>query len=226
MSSVTGSATDRSSRLCWCWPLLLVGLAAGMAHAINLGSDLLEYVQEEFGSGARQRLTDWEELVAEHRDMPEASQVQVVNRFFNQRAFVSDQQHWGHEDYWATPVEFLATDAGDCEEFANAKYMTLRAMGVPEKRLRVTYVDAVHLDQAHMVLAWYPEPGAEPLVLDNLVNHIQPASQRTDLKPVYSFNGTDLWLSRDERRDRRIGSADELEQWRRLRDRMLSLPAD
>lgn len=225
MNSVNGSATDPVSR-CWRWLLLLGILVAGLAYGINLGSDLLEYVQREFGSAARDRLTSWEELVAEYRDAPEASQVQVVNRFFNERAFVSDQQHWGREDYWATPVEFLATDAGDCEEFANAKYMTLRAMGVPEQRLRVTYVDAIHLDQAHMVLAWYPEPGADPLVLDNLVNHIQPASQRADLKPVYSFNGTDLWLSRDERRDRRIGSADDVEQWRRLRDRMLSLPAN
>ncbi len=203
--------------------VLMALLAAGLAQGIDLGRDLLEYAQKTYGDAARQRLTDWESLVAEYDSAPEARQVQVVNRFFNERAFVSDQQHWGREDYWATPVEFLATDAGDCEEFANAKYMTLRAMGVPERRLRITYVDAIHLEQAHMVLAYYPEIGGEPLILDNLMAQIQPASRRPDLKPVYSFNGTDLWLARDERADRRVGSADDVRQWRHLRNRMLNI---
>lgn len=206
--------------------LVMAVLITGLAHGIDLGQDLLEYVQREYGNAARQRLTDWDNLIEQHRGATETEQVVAVNHFFNKREFVGDIDHWGLKDYWATPVEFLATDAGDCEEFANAKYMTLRAMGVPEKRLRITYVDAIHLEQAHMVLAWYPEPNAEPLILDNLVNHIQPASRRTDLKPVYSFNGTDLWLSRDERSDRRVGSADEVQQWRHLRDRMLSITGD
>ncbi|MEQ6885061.1 transglutaminase-like cysteine peptidase [Salicola sp. Rm-C-2C1-2] len=206
--------------------LVMAVLLTGLAHGIDLGKDLLEYVQREYGNAAKQRLTDWDELIEQHRDVTETEQVLAVNHFFNKREFVWDIDHWGLRDYWATPVEFLATDAGDCEEFANAKYMTLRAMGVPEKRLRITYVDAIHLEQAHMVLAWYPDPNAEPLILDNLVNQIQPASRRTDLKPVYSFNGTDLWLSRDERSDRRVGSADEVQQWRHLRDRMLSITGD
>ena len=206
--------------------VLMALLMASLAQGIDLGSDLLEYVEREFGSTARERLTDWETLVSEHESSPEDRQIHVVNRFFNQRAFVSDQQHWGRQDYWATPVEFLATNAGDCEEFANAKYVTLRAMGIPEQRLRITYVDAVHLEQAHMVLAYYPGDGAEPLILDNLMTSIQPASRRTDLTPVYSFNGTDLWLARDERTDRRVGSADDVRQWRYLRNRMLNITND
>ncbi|MGM0451229.1 MAG: transglutaminase-like cysteine peptidase [Pseudomonadota bacterium] len=201
-------------------------LIAGLAHGIDLGRDLLGYIQDEYGTAARQRLTDWETLIDEHRKATEAEQILAVNRFFNQREFVGDIDHWGQRDYWATPVEFLATNAGDCEEFANAKYMTLRAMGVPEERLRITYVDAIHLEQAHMVLAYYPTSETDPLILDNLVDSIQPASQRTDLDPVYSFNGTDLWLTRDERADRRVGSADEVRHWRQLRNRMLSITGD
>lgn len=206
--------------------VLTVVLITGLAHGIDLGRDLLDYVQGEYGTAARERLTDWEALIDEHREATEAEQIVTVNRFFNQRAFVWDIDHWGRRDYWATPVEFLATNAGDCEEFANAKYMTLRAMGIPEERLRITYVDAIHLEKAHMVLAYYPRPGTDPLILDNLLDSIQPASQRTDLKPVYSFNGTDLWLARDARSDRRVGSADEVRQWRHLRNRMLNITGD
>ena len=45
----------------------------------------------------------------------------------------------------------------------------------------------------HMVLAYYPQPDADPLVLDNLTDEIRPASLRPDLKPVFSFNTEGLW---------------------------------
>lgn len=201
--------------------LLLALVAAG--NGLELGSRLLDYVEREYGDEARGRLEAWESLIERHQDAKEPVQLEAVNRFFNKRDFRSDLAHWGESDYWATPVEFLATDAGDCEEYANSKYMTLRALGVPDERMRITYVNARHLNQAHMVLAYYPEPGAEPLLLDNLVDSIQPASQRTDLKPVYSFNGSDLWLSRESREDRRIGNADDVAEWRHLRDRMMNI---
>lgn len=202
--------------------VLLLCLAAA-SNGLELGSRLLDYIEREYGDAARGRLEAWEALVEEHSDSVEPRQLEAVNRFFNKRRFRSDLAHWGESDYWATPVEFLATDAGDCEEYANSKYMTLRAMGVPDERMRITYVDARHLNQAHMVLAYYPEPGAEPLLLDNLVDSIQPASQRQDLTPVYSFNGSDLWLSREASKDRRIGTADDVAEWRRLRDRMIGI---
>jgi hypothetical protein len=81
------------------------------------------------------------------------------------------------------------------------------------------YVKALELNQAHMVLAWYVRPDADPLILDNLINDIKPASQRTDLEPVYSFNGSGLW-SRKAGQDKRIGEADKLSRWRDLNRRM------
>ena len=66
---------------------------------------------------------------------------------------------------------------------------------MPVHRLRLVYVRA-QLNggvQAHMVLAYYAAPEAEPLILDNLVSEIRPASRRPDLAPVFSFNGEGLW---------------------------------
>ncbi len=143
-----------------------------------------------------------------------------VNRFFNRLHFIDDTIHWQQEDYWATPVEFLASNGGDCEDFALAKYFTLRALGVPEERLALTYVKAVRLNRAHMVLTYYPEPGAEPLVLDNLTEAIQPASRRTDLLPVYSFNGAGLWLAKQRGRGKKVGESGRLSRWRQLLNRM------
>ncbi|MCE4554514.1 transglutaminase-like cysteine peptidase [Roseateles cellulosilyticus] len=126
----------------------------------------------------------------------ESLRLRDVNEFFNRRlAFRDDTVTWGVPDYWASPLEGLDKRAGDCEDYAAAKYFSLAASGVPTARLRMVYVRA-RLDGqslAHMVLAYYAQPGAEPLILDNLRPEVLPASQRPDLTPVFSFNTEGLW---------------------------------
>ena len=189
--------------------------------AFELSERLMNYVRSEFGDEAHGRLETWQSL---HNMASRAAvdrQLRLVNSFFNRVRFVSDIAHWGEEDYWATPVELLTTNGGDCEDFSIAKYLTLKSMGVPDEQLRIVYVKALELNQAHMVLAWYPEPDADPLILDNLINDIKPASQRTDLEPVYSFNGDGLWLNRSSGDSKRIGEAQKLAQWQSLNDRIV-----
>lgn len=155
------------------------------------------------------------------KNVDEAKKLESVNRFFNKVPFVSDWEHWGKADYWATPIEFLATNGGDCEDFAIAKYLTLRELGVPNERLRITYVKARTINQAHMVLTYYAVPDAEPLVLDNLNKNILPASQRHDLVPVYNFNGDHLWLAKElTGRGQLVGSSDRISLWNDMLKRL------
>jgi len=207
-----------SSRLLLALPFFLV---ATLALALEISASLLEYIESRFGEPARQRMELWESLVLEQQGAEELAQVKTVNRFFNQVHFVSDLKHWNQEDYWATPVELLATNGGDCEDYSIAKYLTLRALGVADDKLRITYVKSLELNQAHMVLAYYPTPDADPLILDNLDGEIRPASQRQDLEPVYNFNGDGLWLTRLKGRGKRIGDASKLERWVNLNDRLI-----
>jgi hypothetical protein len=44
-----------------------------------------------------------------------------------------------------------------------------------------------------MVLAYYAAPDAEPLVMDNLIGDVRPASRRPDLVPVFSFNSAGVF---------------------------------
>lgn len=201
--------------------LLPVLVLVSSVAAFEVSNRVLEYVQQEFGDEARGRLETWQGL----QDMAQSGsverQLKLVNSFFNRVRFVNDIKHWGEEDYWATPIEMLATNGGDCEDFSIAKYLTLRSMGVPDDQLRITYVKALELNQAHMVLAWYPTPDADPMILDNLINDIRPASQRPDLEPVYSFNGEGLWLNRMGGDNQRIGDAGRLSRWQDLNERLL-----
>jgi predicted transglutaminase-like cysteine proteinase len=147
------------------------------------------------------RMTIWQNLLDSAGSDSESAKLQRVNSFINRSVtFVDDQQSWGVEDYWATPAETLSRGLGDCEDFAIAKYFSLVRMGVPSEKLRLTFVKALKQNQAHMVLAYYPSADAQPLILDNLDPRIRPASERSDLLPVYSFNDLGVFLAKAPQR--------------------------
>lgn len=186
----------------------------------TLPEKLLDSMESQYGSQAKRRLVAWQTLIRDNAGPSDQEKLQIVNDFFNQMRFVGDVSQWKKVDYWATPVEFLSTGGGDCEDFALAKYFTLKALGVEESKLNMTYVKALKLNQAHMVVTYYPAPGSVPLVLDSLVPDIRPATERSDLLPVYSFNGTGLWLAKSRGQGEQVGSSDRLKRWQDLLRRM------
>jgi len=202
--------------------VLLLCAAVPVLTRLNfsLDEETLSQAEKEYGPGARKRLEAWVRLINEDQSTSDLEKLEKVNSFFNQLQFVDDILHWKQNDYWATPIELLASGGGDCEDFSIGKYFTLKGMGVPEEKLNMTYVKALRLNQAHMVITYYESPGAEPLVLDNLNKQIKPASQRKDLLPVYSFNGTNLWIAKQRGKGKMVGSSERLGQWKNLLERM------
>lgn len=151
---------------------------------------------QRMGPAALARTQALLQEITEVSSQDEETRLKAINTFFNRRIlYRDDQETWGVVDYWASPLETLAKGQGDCEDYAIGKYFSLLAAGVPGVKMRMVYVRAqVGAGiQAHMVLAYYPEPNAEPLILDNLVTEIRPASRRPDLTPVFSFNAEGLW---------------------------------
>jgi len=199
-----------------------VALSVAAAGSIVIDQAMLQGVEKKYGKAARKRVISWDDLMKTDPKTPEQEKLNLVNQFFNQMQFIDDILHWKKADYWASPVEFLGTNGGDCEDFALAKYFTLKELGVPVTRMRLTYVKAIKLNQAHMVLTYFETPASEPLVLDNLVGDIRPASRRKDLIPVYSFNGDGLWLSKARGRGKMVGKASKIKHWRDLMERMRS----
>ncbi|MDE3735455.1 transglutaminase-like cysteine peptidase [Pseudomonas resinovorans] len=199
-------------------PMLLVG-ALQADWDFTLISRRAESLYGPLGPG-KQRIDDWQAMLGRLAGVDERKQLEEVNRFFNAKLrFTDDIRLWGETDYWATPLQALRTGAGDCEDFAIAKYFSLRQLGVPSEKLRITYVKALRLNQAHMVLTYYASPGAMPLVLDNLVGVIRAADQRTDLLPVYAFNAEGLWLA-GSGGGKQVGDAKRLSRWQELLKKM------
>lgn len=202
---------------------LAAPLAAQPGFTIRVTPGLISAYTQKFGGGVSERIAGWVDFARDQKAAPriarlidtpgaELDALRTVNLYFKRIPFVQDPAHWGVEDYWATPAEMFASNGGDCEDYSLAKYFLLKELGVPVGRLRITYVKAIRLNQAHMVLAYYATPGAEPLILDNLEDAVRLASERPDLVPVYSFNDEDLVLVQGARK----GNPSVIRAWRDL----------
>lgn len=195
------------------------------SFGLDIEQSTLNKIEQTYGTAARERFIDWQHLINTASALSDADKLKSANDFFNQNtAFVEDKVLWNKEDYWATPTEFIARGAGDCEDYSIAKYFTLVKMGIDENKLRITYVKALVLNQAHMVLTYYESPSHIPLILDNLTPTIQSAVQRKDLEPVYSFNGSSLWLSRNKDAINPDSDSGQLSIWADLKERLLEVP--
>ena len=203
--------------------LLWVGVGVAVA-GVDIDRMLL-LASQRYGNAGAASVVAWREMLTMSSAEPEASKLKRVNTFFNQKVrFDDDSKIWGVADYWATPLEVLGRGEGDCEDFAIAKYVTLRLVGVPSSKMRLTYVKArlggpqSQIVQAHMVLSYYQAPEDEPLILDNLITDIRPASRRPDLTTVFGFNAEGLWVGGGA--PRVTQSSQRLSRWQSVLVRM------
>ena len=201
--------------------VLLCSSQLTVQSSIKFSETLFAAVSKRYNEDAETRVRNWQTLIDETKILALDEQLYRVNKFFNRVRFKDDLPLWGKSDYWATPIEFLGVNAGDCEDFTIAKYVTLIALGIPDEKLRLMYVTATRPRQAHMVLAYYPTKNAVPLVLDNINKRILPATRRSDLIPIYSFNGEGLWLAKEQGRGRQMQSSNNNKLWTDLQKRML-----
>ena len=197
-----GDARDAARAAAWLRATLVRLLATLALVALSVQAvdpDRILKSAQKYGPAAVANAKALQQAMASVTGKDDAAKIKAVNDFYNQRlAYVEDIDNWGQVDYWASPLESLGKGAGDCEDYAIGKYFTLTSLGVPHAKLRMVYVRASIAGApngfvAHMVLAYYPTPEAEPLVLDNLQPVIRLASERPDLAPVFSFNAEGLW---------------------------------
>ncbi|MDO8860513.1 transglutaminase-like cysteine peptidase [Haliea sp. E1-2-M8] len=206
----------------------IVALVLSCAMVLaNVDLDRMERLAlSRHGPNTAETVVRWRALISEISTLGETEKVERVNSFFNNLVrWRTDIEVWRQNDYWATPLETMARREGDCEDFSIAKYMTLLLAGVDVGKMRVTYVKAQiggaysNATEAHMVLAYYPTPSADPLILDNMISEVRPASRRPDLTPVFGFNSQGLWVGGAAAPATRDPGA-RLSRWRDLLQRM------
>lgn len=213
-----------------CWIVtscsLFFLIFGSFVSALDFDKLELGFVQK-YGAGAVSNFNAWHSMMLAIKDLKDEDKLKRVNEFFNRRVtWAVDQAIWGQADYWATPIETIGKGYGDCEDYAIAKYFSLINLGVPINKLRLVYVKAKvsnlanSTDQAHMVLAYYLTPQAEPLIMDNQITEIRPASRRPDLTPIFSFNSEGIYLGATGN-DEQSGKS-KLSRWQELLQRVQS----
>ncbi len=181
-------------------------------------------VKEKYGPKGLKRVQLWDRMLTKAKSKKILYKLKYVNDFFNKIPYRTDKRHWGKNDYWATPFEFMGTGAGDCEDYSIAKYFTLKKLGVPDEKLRIMYVKLIRkrtqYEESHMVLTYYDKPTSTPIVLDNVNKKLQLASKRPDLKPIYSFNAGGLWKAQNKGKSSKKVGANNLKSWTDLMNRI------
>jgi predicted transglutaminase-like cysteine proteinase len=207
---------------------LLVVCVWLIQQAASFNFDLLQQTAaQRYGPQGAAAIRDWQAALNDSKSSSETEKLRFINAYINGRvAFVDDMTVWSVNDYWATPLESLGRAKGDCEDYTIAKFFSLKYLGFPVAKLRLTYArariggPASTITQAHMVLAYYSSPDAEPLILDNLISEIRPASRRADLAPVFSFNNEGVWMASGQPSP--PGGSSGLTRWQDLLTRMKS----
>lgn len=134
----------------------------------------------------------WRSLLASTRSKSLRQQLEIINNWSNEHPYIEDTMNWGMEDYWETPLEFMAI-SGDCEDYAISKYYSLRALGVPSDKMRIMIVQDLNLGGIiHAILGVYD--GSELYILDNQIKQVTPALRIFHYRPVYGIN-EDAWWS-------------------------------
>jgi len=217
-----GFNVAQKARILLLCTITIVGNSPVANPAFNDFPKFASVLADRYGPSAIKRGNDLRQKLITLGTAPVVGQLQGVNQFFNQRVtWQSDVAIYGVSDFWATPAETLGKGKGDCEDFTIAKYVSLRHLGIPSEQLRLTYVRLQRpagRSQAHMVLAWYKEPGATPLILDNANPRVLPANERRDLKPVFSFNSDALWVG-ESSQTTDVAPSSRLSQWRQMINR-------
>jgi predicted transglutaminase-like cysteine proteinase len=159
--------------------------------AFTKWNDVLGRVKHNLMSSLDQKpVQDWLFFLNSLKGASKAQQIDAVNHYMNQIRFVSDANNYGQNDYWATPMEFLAK-GGDCEDYAIAKYVSLRALGFSKDELRLVIVNDKVMHAPHAMLAVYNEGQAK--ILDNQNPIVMNSAQITRYVPVYSISQAAWW---------------------------------
>lgn len=140
---------------------------------------------------AKPAVSAWLAEIERLRGLSEREQINGVNAFLNKIEYIEDVDNYGKTDYWATPVEFL-TRGGDCEDFAIAKYASLRALGFSEDQLRIAIVQDEIKKVPHALLVVYADSGS--FVLDNQDKNVETIASVNRYRPIFSINAANWWL--------------------------------
>jgi predicted transglutaminase-like cysteine proteinase len=138
--------------------------------------------------------SEWERFLDRLRGRDRWYQLTAVNHEMNKRPYVTDADNWGVEDYWESPGEFFAR-SGDCEDYAIAKFLSLKRLGWSDESMRLVALQDLNLNSVgHAVLV--VDYGGKTWLLDNQMQQVTETARVQHYRPVFSINESFWWHHR------------------------------
>ena len=145
----------------------------------------------EIAACALPQIVAWRAMVRRLDGAHPLTQMREVNSFINDIVpYREDSANYGLSDYWASPLEFLR-HAGDCEDFAVIKFMTLLELGFDNDDMRIVVVTDTVRNIGHAVLAVDFE--GRTYIMDSLFDVVVGQEGLRQYRPEYSVNLTHRW---------------------------------
>jgi predicted transglutaminase-like cysteine proteinase len=207
--------------------ILVSLLTSGQLLAVSYqpwSENVFTEIKKEYGEQAEKRMRYLQDIVLKNQDKSVEEKLVLVNDTMNNLPWIADEQHWKKADYWAPPIETIATFGGDCEDIAIAKWIMLRTLGVPGENLRLVFVNIKARNEYHMVLAYVGRidlPREERLestwILDNVNKKVKKAEDRKDLLAIYATDAQgNMVIFKNEGKDLKIAAVREKTKIRNL----------
>lgn len=116
------------------------------------------------------------------------ARIGVINRAVNLAVKPqSDRAHFGAIDVWSTPLMTFESGAGDCEDYAIAKFVALREAGMADEDLRLVIVHDRRINEDHAVVA--ARFNDKWLILDNRRMALLTDTQLAHMTPLLALHG-------------------------------------
>jgi predicted transglutaminase-like cysteine proteinase len=131
-------------------------------------------------------------IVNDAREQKGRARLELVNQRVNIAIrYMSDMAQWGVPDLWSPPLApdnsgSFSTGFGDCEDYAIAKYVALRAAGVPAPQLRVLLVHDNMARMDHAILAALDD--GHWLILDNRWTTLIEDTEAKQFVPIFALD--------------------------------------
>jgi predicted transglutaminase-like cysteine proteinase len=175
LAPITASVTSRDPEPTTADPAAIWSWAAMLSETSAKWADLQSRILAEKETLAACRSGDrpcpaaarrFLSIVEHARQREGRARLGEINRAINLSIRpMSDLAQYGVEDYWAAPLEALSSGAGDCEDYAIAKYVALEESGIAPADLQLEIVRDVKHKMTHAVVTVRYKD--EWLIMDN-----------------------------------------------------------
>jgi predicted transglutaminase-like cysteine proteinase len=115
------------------------------------------------------------------------ARIAEINRAINLNIRpVDDMTQYGVSDFWATPLMTFSSNAGDCEDYAIAKYVALQEIGMAEDDLRLVVIHDRDSNVDHAVAAVRYD--GSWLILDNRTLDMRHDAELAEFEPLFAID--------------------------------------